>query len=122
MVRITEMNDKVTLSTQLEEDIGPVILMNMFNVGPDEIDEFLKVFAATTEMFKQQPGFVSAQLHRGIAGSSTFINYVIWESATHFKQAFNRPEFKLNMKSVLNNTTMSPHLFKKVAIPGICVD
>jgi heme-degrading monooxygenase HmoA len=73
-------------------------------------------------MFKQQPGFISAQLHRGIAGSSTFINYVIWESAAHFKQAFDRQEFKSNMKSVLNNSTMSPHLFKKVAIPGISVE
>jgi heme-degrading monooxygenase HmoA len=43
----------------------------------EDVDQFLKLFAATTEMFKQQPGFISAQLHRGIGGSSTFFNYVI---------------------------------------------
>lgn len=85
-------------------------------------DQFLKVFAATTEIFKQQPGFISAQLHRGIGGSSTFFNYVVRESAEHFKQAFNRPEFRSSMADVLPNTIMSPHLFKKVAVPGICVD
>jgi heme-degrading monooxygenase HmoA len=106
----------------LDEDAGPIIVMNKFNVGPDEIDEFLKVFAMTTEKFKQQPGFISAQLHRGIAGSSTFVNYVVWESAARFKQVFNRAEFKSNMANVLPNTVMSPHLFKKVAVPGICVD
>jgi quinol monooxygenase YgiN len=74
------------------------------------------------ETFIQQPGFISAQSHRGIAGSSTFVNYVVWESAAHFRQAFNRPEIQSNMASVLPNTVMSPHLFKKVAVPGICVD
>ena len=49
--------------------------------------------ASTTEMFKQEPEFISAQLHHGIGGSNTFFNYVVWESAKHFKQAFNRPEF-----------------------------
>ena len=122
MVKIVEMDERITLEKQLDEDAGPIIVMNKFNVGPDEINEFLKVFAKTTETFKQQPGFISAQLHRGIAGSSTFVNYVVWESAAHFKQAFNRPEFKSNMASVLPNTMMSPHLFKKVAVPGICVD
>jgi quinol monooxygenase YgiN len=121
MVRIVEMDERITLEKQLDEDVGPIIVMNKFNVGPDEVDEFLNVFAKTTETFKQQPGFISAQLHRGIAGSSTFLNYVVWESAAHFRQAFNRPEIQSNMASVLPNTVMSPHLFKKVAVPGICV-
>jgi quinol monooxygenase YgiN len=81
MVRIVEMDDKITLSTQLEENVGPVIVMNKFSVGPNEVDEFLEVYSSTTAMFNQQPGFISAQLHRGIAGSTTYINYVIWESA-----------------------------------------
>ena len=84
MVKIVEMDEKITLAKQLDEDVGPIVVMNRFNVGPDEVDEFLKVFAKTTEIFKQQPGFISAQLHRGIAGSSTFVNYVVWESASTF--------------------------------------
>jgi heme-degrading monooxygenase HmoA len=119
MVKIVE---NVTLKSQLEEDVGSVILLNKFTVKPQDIDRFLKVSAATSEMFKQQPGFISAQLHRGIGGSSTFFNYVVWESAEHFKRAFNRPEFWSSMADLLPNTIMSPHLFKKVAVPGICVD
>jgi len=122
MVRIIEMDENVTLKVQLEENTGPVILLNKFTVKPEDTDQFLKVFAETTEGFKQQPGFISAQLHRGIGGSNTFFNYVVWESANHFKQAFSRPEFRSSMADVLPNTTMSPHLFKKVAVPGICVD
>jgi heme-degrading monooxygenase HmoA len=122
MVEIVEMDKRITLEKQLDEDVGPIVVMNKFNVDPQEVDEFLQVFAKTTETFKRQPGFISAQLHRGIAGSTTFVNYVIWESAAHFKQAFDRPEFRSNMTKVLPNTVMSPHLFKKVAVPGICVD
>jgi heme-degrading monooxygenase HmoA len=44
----------------MDEDVGPVILINKFNVNPEEVDQFLKVFAATTEMLKQQPGYISA--------------------------------------------------------------
>jgi heme-degrading monooxygenase HmoA len=122
MVKIVEMDESVTLKSQLEEDVGSVILLNKFTVKPEDVDQFLKVFAATTEIFKQQPGFISAQLHRGIGGSSTFFNYVVWESAEHFKRAFNRPEFQSSMADVLPDIVMSPHLFKKVAVPGICVD
>lgn len=122
MVKITEMDDNITLDKQFETEVGPVVVMNKFNVNPGEVEEFLKVFAETTKVFKQQPGFISAQLHQGIAGSSTFINYVVWESFAHFKQAFDKPEFRTNMANVLPNTVMSPHLFKKIAIAGVCVD
>jgi hypothetical protein len=77
MVRIVEMDEDVTLKSQLEEDIGSVILLNKFTVKLENVDQFLRLFAATTEMFKQQPGFISSQLHGGIGGSSTFFNYVI---------------------------------------------
>ena len=127
MVKIVDMDEKVTLSKQLEGDVdgdggGAVILLNKFTVQPDDVDEFLKVFQATTKIMKQQPGFISAQLHRGIAGSSTFFNYAVYESVEHFKRAFNTPEFRSNMANLPPNTVMSPHLFKKVAVPDICVD
>ena len=90
MVKIEETDERITLEKQLDEDVGPIVVMNTFNVDPQEVDEFLQVFAKTTEKFKQQPGFISAQLHRGIAGSTTFFNYVVWESTAHFKHAFIR--------------------------------
>ncbi|MFI5424485.1 MAG: antibiotic biosynthesis monooxygenase family protein [Nitrososphaerales archaeon] len=122
MVKIVEIDESVTLQEQLEKNVSPVILLNKFIVKPEDTHKFIKVFSARTEMFKQQPGFISAQLHRGIGGSNTFFNYVVWESAKHFKEAFNRPEFRSSMADVLPNTVMSPHLFKKVAVSGICVE
>jgi quinol monooxygenase YgiN len=123
MVKIVEADEKAMLNVQLEADIGgAVILLNKFTVQPEDVDEFLRVFQATTKVMKQQPGFISAQLHRGIAGSSTFFNYAVYESVEHFKRAFNTPEFRSTMAKLPPNTIMSPHLFKKVAVPDICVD
>ena len=116
------MDERITLEKQLDEDVGPIVEMNKFNVDPQEIDEFLQLVANTAETFKQQPGFISAQLHRGTAGSTTFIYYMIWESAERCKQMFNRPEIRSNIANILPNTVMSSHLFKKVAVPGICVE
>ena len=47
-----------------------------------------EALAIEAEIMKRQPGFISTQLHRGIAGSCVF----------------------------------TTHLFKKVAVPGICVE
>jgi hypothetical protein len=44
MVKIVEMDENVTLKSQLEEDVGPVIVLNKFAVPPEEVDHFLKVF------------------------------------------------------------------------------
>ena len=53
MVKIVEMDENVTLKTQLEQDVGSVILVNKFTVKLEDMDQFLKLFATTTEMFKQ---------------------------------------------------------------------
>ena len=69
------------------DDNGPVILINKFSVVPEEFDQFLKGWATEAKKFKEQPGFISTQLHKGIGGSGTFVNYAVWESAAHFKEA-----------------------------------
>ena len=116
------MDEKVKLSTQIDSHAGPVILINKFNVEPDDVDQFLKQWAADSAIMKRQPGFISAQLHRGIGDSSVFINYAIWESTELFKKAFDNPEFQSSIEEFPAGTEASPHLFKKVAVPGICGD
>lgn len=118
MVKLVEFDEKVKLAQQMDEDVGPVILINKFNVNPEEVDQFLKVFAATTEMLKQQPGYISAQLHRGIAGSCTFVNYAVWESTEHFKQAVSSSNFQSSLADLPPSTVMSRHLLGKLQFQG----
>jgi heme-degrading monooxygenase HmoA len=123
MVKLVEMDEKITLSEQMEEkNVGYVILINKFNVKPEEVDQFLQAWASDAAYFKQQPGFISTQLHRGIGGSCVFINYAVWESTELFKKAVNNAELQSRLEKYPSSAVASPHLFKKVAVPGICVD
>ena len=122
MIKLIEMDEKVTLFEQVDSQMGPVILINKFNVKEEQVQEFLEAWADDAKYFKQQSGFISAQLHRGIGGSCVFLNYAIWESSEHLKRAFNTPEVKSRLDRYPSTVVASPHLFKKVAVPGICVD
>jgi quinol monooxygenase YgiN len=123
MAKFVEMDEKVTLSEQMEENVeGAVILINKFNVKPEEVDQFLRSWADDATYFKQQPGFISTQLHRGIGRSSVFVNYAVWESTAQLKKAVNNTDLQTRLSKYPANTVISPHIFKKVAVPGICVD
>jgi Antibiotic biosynthesis monooxygenase len=123
MAKFVDMDERVGIFAQMEEDVGPVILINKFSVNPEETDLFMNGWATEAKKFKEQPGFISTQLHKGIGGSGTFVNYAVWESAALFKKAVGvvmDPQDR--MSAYPPSTVASPHLFKKVAVPGICVD
>jgi heme-degrading monooxygenase HmoA len=123
MAKFIEMDGQVTFSKQLEEDVGgSVILINKFTVNSEDGDQFLKAWTDDATIFKQQPGFISAQLHRGIAGSGTFINYAVWESMAAYKKAASNVDIQARLSNYSASTLASPHLFKKVAVPEICGD
>jgi quinol monooxygenase YgiN len=128
MAKFVEMDDRVKFKDQIEEKImGSVILINKFNVKPNKVEQFLKDWAEDAARFKQEPGFISTQLHRGIGKSSVFINYAVWESMEHYKKAANKILFSTQSQSPLlkygdKSLVISSHLFTKVAVPGICVD
>lgn len=85
MAKFIEMDDYVKFLSQLEGDVRPIVFVNKFTVNPEETDEFLKAWEVDASYFKDQPGLISAQLHKGIGGSGTFINYAIWESTAQLK-------------------------------------
>ena len=128
MAKFVEMDDRVKFKDQIEEKImGSVILINKFNVAQGKVEQFLKDWGDDATNFKQQPGFISTQLLKGIGKSSVFINYAVWESMEHYKKAINKILFRSKSQSPLlkyddESLVISPHLFKKVAVPGICVD
>ena len=122
MLQLAEMDDRVPLADQLSKEVGPVILVNTFRVAPQDVDALLEAWAVDAAHLKQQPGFISAQLHRGIAGSTVFLNHAVWESVQAFRDAFGDPQFQATFARYPDSTVASPHLFQKVAVPGICVD
>jgi heme-degrading monooxygenase HmoA len=75
-----------------------VVLLSTFLVKPEHVDDFPGRFQKQFAIMRKQPGLISAQLHRGIAGSHLFMNYVIWESTDAFKHGFESPELQAQLK------------------------
>jgi len=126
MPKLIEMDENVTFKDQMENHVtGPVILINKFNVDSNEVEQFLKAWKEDATKFKNQSGFVSAQLHKGLGKSHVFINYAVWQSLEHYQKALDNVighDFQSVLSKYPKNLVVSPHLFKKVAIPGICED
>lgn len=120
-MRLIEMDAAVTYAAQLHEDgDGPVVLVNPFTVDAADVERFLEVWTADAEFMAGRSGFVSTQLHRGTAGSTTFLNVAHWSSPGALRAAFTSPEFRARLADYPESATASPHLFRRVAVPGIC--
>lgn len=121
-MQLREMDERITYREQLQAaGGGPVVLINQFSVAPGDVEAFLGAWAGDARYMKTQPGFVSTQLHRGTAGSTTFINVAVWESAQALGAAFSSPDFQRRTAAYPPSATATPHVFEKVAIPGVCV-
>ncbi|MGH1538465.1 MAG: antibiotic biosynthesis monooxygenase family protein [Gammaproteobacteria bacterium] len=122
MLEIKEMNEHVGIGQQIQtNDDGSVVLINVFTIDPADEDALLTAWSNDAEFMRAQPGYISTQMHKGIAGSSTYINYAIWENVESFRNAFSNPEFQKLLSEYPASAIASPHLFKKLAVPRYCV-
>ncbi len=122
MPEFKELNDHVGLGQQMQSsEEEPVVLINVFTVDTQDEAELIAAWSHDADFMKAQPGYISTQLHKGIAGSSTFINYAVWESVESFRNAFSNPEFQSRIADYPASAVAAPHLFKKLAVPGHCV-
>jgi heme-degrading monooxygenase HmoA len=118
-MQLRELDEHVNYATQLQDDAGPVVLINVFTVAPEDAERFLDAWADDAAFMKRQPGFVSTQLHRGTAGSSTFVNVAEWKSARALGEAFRSPEFQAGIARYPDSAVASPHVFERIGLPGI---
>ena len=121
MLQLKPLDQAVPIFRQIQTEQGPVVLVNVFTVAEGDIPALLTAWAADASWMKKQPGYISTQLHRGIAGSTVFLNYAIWESVAHFRAAFSHPDFKSALEHYPPSAVASPHLFERLAVPNLCV-
>jgi len=121
MSGFVELDAIVTLADQMQAQEGPIILVNLFTVDAADEAELLKAWSHDADFMKAQPGYISTQLHKGIAGSSTFVNYAVWQDVQCFRDAFLNPEFQRRIAAYPQSAVARPHLFKKLAVENHCV-
>jgi heme-degrading monooxygenase HmoA len=121
MAHLRPLDPDFPIERQLGIDTSPVVLVNVFTLDQAHEQSFLQIWQDDAVFMKRQPGFIATQLHRAIGESPTYLNYAIWESTAHFRAAFTHPEFRSKISAYPSTAVASPHLFRKVAVPGICV-
>ena len=122
MLSLRPLDERVPIQQQLGAEASPAILINVFTVAPEDVDGLMAAWEHDANWMKKQPGYISTQLHRGIAGSCMFLNYAVWESVEHFRAAFTNPEFRGALAAYPSSVVASPHLFEKVAVPNLCTN
>lgn len=121
MAVFENLDSVVTLNDQMKTEEGPVVLINVFTVDAQDEDALVKAWAHDADFMKAQPGDISTQLHKGIAGSSTFVNYAIWQDVESFRNAFMHAEFQNRILHYPSSAVAKPHPFKKLAVANHCV-
>jgi heme-degrading monooxygenase HmoA len=120
MINLADLDESTPYLGQLKEAAGTVTIINMFVAPEGKADEALAAWKDDSQYMKSKPGFISAQLFRGIGGSRIFTNVAVWESTGHLMAAFGTPEFAEHMSRYPEGTVAYPHLYQKAAVEGIC--
>ena len=97
-----------TIATNNE--VATVIVI--FNVEPAKQQELLDTIAEFVETVKQQPGFVSANLHKSIDGLKV-ANYAQWETAAYFENFINNPDVQ-EKASKIKEMNPDSHVYEVV--------
>jgi heme-degrading monooxygenase HmoA len=120
LLNLRPLDPALSIEQQLQSTAAPVVLVNLFSVAEADIPALMNAWENDANWMKQQPGFLSTQLHRAIGGSHMFMNYAVWESVAHFRAAFTHPEFVSALAAYPSSAVAQPHLFAKVAVPNLC--
>jgi heme-degrading monooxygenase HmoA len=121
VLQLKPLDDNVPIFQQLGTEASPVVLVNVFQVAKEDSPALLEAWEADANWMKAQPGYISTQLHQGIAGSTVFMNCAVWESVAHFRDAFTHPQFKHALGRYPSSAVASPHLFTRLTVPNPCV-
>jgi quinol monooxygenase YgiN len=100
----------------VEGDI-PVVLINAFRLKPDKADALIDLLErAADQVMRHQAGFVSASVHRSVAGDR-IINYIQWRSREDVEAMQAHPEARKHMKACAKLAEdFDPQLYSVVSV------
>src|SRR6266568_5168485 len=87
MFAIEDLVPGTSFGAQLDENVGPVMVLNIFTFPAGKSDAFVETWTAAAETMKKQPGFISAQLRRAVGNDEAVVNLAVWESTEALKNA-----------------------------------
>ncbi|NJC69934.1 AMP-binding protein [Planosporangium thailandense] len=101
-----------------EKGATMVTLVNKFVVSGDP-SEFEKIWQASSDFMRQQPGFVSFRLVRSLTDPTVYINIAQWEDAESHRRVMSGPDFKSHIAELAKVAKPEPHLCQVVIEYGV---
>lgn len=123
MIDLKDLDASVPFLKELQgpDDGRPITIINTFVVPEGQMDKVIDVWRQDSMIMKAQPGWVSAQLYRGIGSSNVVTNVSVWESLTSLKNAFLTPDFQNTLPLYPDGSISYPVLVRQEAVAGVCV-
>jgi long-chain acyl-CoA synthetase len=90
-----------------------VILVNKFTLSASP-DRFEKVFAASSEFMREQPGFLSHTLVASLRNPNIYINIAHWESADDHMRVVQSAAFRDHITALAEVAMAEPDLYAVV--------
>jgi heme-degrading monooxygenase HmoA len=97
--------------SQADDDAGPITFINIFEIAPDDVDQFLTGWRERAEFMSRQPGFRSFRLHRALTATAPFqlINVAEWDSADTLRAATAQQPFQDSVSRSLADFAVRGH-------------
>jgi heme-degrading monooxygenase HmoA len=107
------------MPTTISREANLVTLINTFTVAPERQDELVRVLVdATEEVIRHQPGFVSANIHRGLDGTHV-ANYAQWRSTEDFEAMLANPDCQVHLRQAADLASFQPLLYTVVDVTTV---
>jgi heme-degrading monooxygenase HmoA len=97
--------------TNQPAESGPITLINVFEIGPDDVDLFLQEWQRRAHFLRRQPGFRSLRLHRAVNADSRFqvVNVAEWDSAEALQAATAQDFFQQSAQRSVQEFAVTAH-------------
>jgi quinol monooxygenase YgiN len=103
-------------ATSIRPGKALVTLINVFTVAPEHQQELIEVLdRATVQVIRHVPGFVSANIHRGLDGTRV-ANYAQWTSRAAYEAMLGNPAAGEHMAAAAQLATFEPTLYEVASV------
>jgi heme oxygenase (mycobilin-producing) len=92
-------------------DTEPITLINVFEIRPDDVEQFMREWQERAQFLGRQPGFRSLRLHRALNPDSRFqlVNVAEWDSAEALQTATAQDFFQQSTQRSMQDFDVTAH-------------
>ena len=93
-----------------------MVLINVFTCKPEDQQRLIEAWQkGTDEIMRYMPGFISANIHRGLDGTK-MVNYAQWASREAFEASLRDPEVGAYFRNLAQIAPPDPVLAEVVSV------